>query len=400
MAKLYKRPESEVWWMDYRDADGKRHRRTTLTTDRKEANIVMARAVAGVKAQGRNRKRGSDVTYGPTLADAYKRAMRDHPKWRDSNDHKTINKNRKAVEAYFGEDRKLASIGREDVAKFIESMAGLAGSTVNQRVSYVSVLFDLAIDKWEFHELVKPRIVRQKVAEGRTRRFSPEEEAEAIERLEASTKLHHPDVADLVRVLIDTGLRLNEGIRITKRDYDLDKRAVIIWNTKNGQPRAVPMTPRVHEVLTKRQYLDAPFEMLTDNIASKAWAWVRAEMGFEEDAEFVIHVLRHTVGSRLADAGTSGPLIQAMLGHKSFMTTQKYIHVSAAGLQQAADVLAKASSKGVAKSVSKGAQNGPKSMPKESPKSLISHKNNWRTQDSKSPAARRAGSIPALGTNT
>lgn len=345
MASLYKRPDSDVWWMDYRDPTGKRHRETTRTTIKKDAELVMAQVMAGVKAQ---RKVGTKAGYGPTLKEAYKEAMREYKPWRDSTDQKTINANRKAVEGHFGEDTKLSAISRETIIGFVKAQreAGRAGSTINQRLSQLSVLFDEAVDNWGYGELVKPRMVREKVAEGRKRRFSLEEESQALELLEQDRSDYAHDIADLFRVLFDTGCRITEVLTITAQTYDLDKQLIILWHTKNKQPRGVPMTPRVHAILTARSHLEMPFGTLTYNIAYKAWARVRDTMGFAAGEEFVPHVVRHTAGSRLADAGVSGPLIQQMLGHKSIQTTQKYIHVSAAGLRGVADILAATSSVG------------------------------------------------------
>jgi integrase len=225
-------------------------------------------------------------------------------------------------------------------------------------VSQLSVLFNEAIDNWGHDKLVKPRIVRSKVAEGRQRRFTSEEVAEAIERLEKSPKELYADVADLIRVLADTGMRLNEALKLTRANFNLTERQIVLWVTKNKQPRGVPMTPRVLDVLTARAHLSKPFGMLSETMATRAWKWVRGEMGFAEDKEFVMHTLRHTVGSRLADANVSAPLIQQMLGHKSLRTTQKYIHVSAAGLRGVADILAADGSSAVAKTAAKVAPNG------------------------------------------
>lgn len=394
-----------TWWADFYDAEGKRVRKTLNTEDKKVAKEMALKMRAGIKLKATEAKGGS---YGPTLSEAYKQALREYKSWRDSTAPKTIAKNRKAIEDHFGADSRLSSINREALVKFMDSMrdAGLAGSTINQRVSQLSVLFNEAIDHWGYTELVKPRFVREAVADGRTRRFTPDEEAEAIEKLRSSTKLHHADVADAVAVLFDTGARLNEIVRLSKTAVNLSERLIIAWNTKNKQPRGIPMTDRVYQIMESRAHLAEPFGMLTDNIVSKAWAWVRDEMGFAADKEFVLHVMRHTVGSRLADANVSAPLIQQMLGHKNIATTQKYIHVSAAGLRGVADVLAKSSSVGVTKSVPKCDQNmaisGDEEVVLDEPNSLIIKGKRVvklvDAGDSKSPAARRAGSIPAPGT--
>jgi hypothetical protein len=51
-----------------------------------------------------------------------------------------------------------------------------------------------------------------------------------------------------------------------------------------------------------------------------------------------------------------------MLGHKSLKTTQKYIHVSAAGLRGVADILAADAPSVVAKTAAKVASNDPQKV--------------------------------------
>ena len=344
----------KVWWSDFYE-NGERIRETLRTTDKKEARKRLAELMAGVTAPASKK---ASTGYGPTLSEAYTQALREYKPWRDSPDPRTIDKNRRAIEEHFGADRKLATIDREAITQYITQMTaeGKAGSTINQRVSQLSVLYNEAIDNWGYDKLNKPRIVRSKVAEGRQRRFTNEEVAEAIERLQKAPKDLYKDVADLIKVLADTGMRLNECLTLTRANYNLQERNIVLWITKNKQPRGVPMTPRVAEVLTARKHLAKPFGMLSETSATRAWRWVRAEMGFAEDKEFVMHTLRHTVGSRLADANVSAPLIQQMLGHKSLKTTQKYIHVSASGLRQVADILAATGAVAVPTDVSKSDQ--------------------------------------------
>jgi site-specific recombinase XerD len=51
------------------------------------------------------------------------------------------------------------------------------------------------------------------------------------------------------------------------------------------------------------------------------------------------HVLRHTFCSRLAMRGAPGRAIQELAGHRDLMTTQRYMHLSSAALDNAIQLL-------------------------------------------------------------
>lgn len=329
-----------TWWTDFYDSSGKRVRQSLGTTDKKLAKELAAKLMAGEKPAESAKHRG---TYGPTLEEAWKKAKKEYGGWRDAKSQSTLEGTWKQVSLHFKPDTLLSTIDTRTMTAYAGSMreAGLSGSTINQRMSFVSILFKQAITMWGYDRLVMPTIVRAKVSQGRTRRITPEEEAKVLEWFGKGTRPRHKDMADLVAFLLDTGVRLSEALRVTDQTYDFEKGSVTIWENKASHPRAVPMTPRVREILTRRKHLTTPFGMFTVDSAENEWDWVRTKMDLDGDKEFVMHVLRHTVGSRLADAGVDGFIIQKFLGHKSITTTQKYIHVSVAGMSSVTDVLSK-----------------------------------------------------------
>lgn len=327
----------KTWWADFYRADGTRVRKSLGTTDKKQAQILEAKLVSEAPT---SKAHGADSL---TLEDAYDGAMKEQEAWRTSKSPRTLEGNWKHVSEHFGKDRELSSISSKDVTSYIQKMqlCKLSGSTINQRLSILSVLYKQAED-WG-HDIAKPRLTRQKVNKGRQRRVSPAEEARIIELFKLGVKPKHLEMADLVPVLVDTGVRLSEALRIRDIDIDFEQNAIVIWENKADHPRAVPMTQRVRKIMEARKNLSSIFGKLSVDSADDCWEWVRAKMDLENDKEFVIHALRHSTASRLADAGVDAFRIQQMMGHKTITTTQKYVHVSAAGLQRLTGVLEAAS---------------------------------------------------------
>lgn len=305
-----------VWWSDYYEAD-KRVRKSLKTSDKKEA---ITKVVAMMERK----------ETGPSLEAAYRSAKIGYKGWRDAKSPETIEGNWKAVSLYFG-SCSLSSITSERITDYTTSMleAGQSGSTINQRLSLLSILF-------KHTRLPRPSIQRVRTNPGRTRRVTEEEELEVLLLFILSKRPRAKDMHDLVVLLLDTGMRLSEALNV---EFDLDRRIISCWVNKGDRPRVIEMTTRVHALLERRG--KQPFKTFTSDSAENEWDWVRKEMGLQHDKEFVLHTLRHTFGSRLADAGIDGFKIQRLLGHASITTTQKYVHMSTKGMEGVVDALEK-----------------------------------------------------------
>ena len=59
----------------------------------------------------------------------------------------------------------------------------------------------------------------------------------------------------------------------------------------------------------------------------------------QEFSDFTFHDLRHTFGTRLADAGVDVVKIKELMGHASIVTTMRYIHATDQGKRGAIVVL-------------------------------------------------------------
>jgi integrase len=60
-------------------------------------------------------------------------------------------------------------------------------------------------------------------------------------------------------------------------------------------------------------------------------------LGLQVQQEWVIHTLRHTKLTELAQKGFQAPAIQQWAGHKSLAITQRYVHGAGVDLSSLAD---------------------------------------------------------------
>jgi integrase len=304
------------------------------------APLKLAKALASRKEPTR-----APVAQGVSLREAYRVAMRQRKTWKSAKAQHSLADTYAAVEAHFGPDRALASITREDLLKWVEKMetkelgkrlvngegreVGLKPSTINHRLSLLSVLFKET-------DTPSPRMPRLTVRNGRVRTYTPEE----LERIEqwfrASPLKGAADMADLVVVLSGTAMRLSEALGLTVGT--VQGGFAELWDTKSGKPRKIPLSGRAAAIIEERStdgtkgrglYL---FD-LSAYRATDLWATMREALGYAHDREFVIHALRHTALTRLASAGFNALQIQAFAGHSQIETTQKYVHLAGADLR-------------------------------------------------------------------
>lgn len=328
-----------VWRIDEYLPDGSRIRKSLGTTDREEAKRKAAEVYAEAVSSRLKNSQGDSIAEGIdgrkftiSLGAAFARAMKEREDWAMSTAPKTLHSNYNALIKVIAPSEDLLNITYDTMLALKDHWrsAGLSASTINQRLSLVSVLLTMAADNWGFSKWITPyRMPRAKRVPGRIRVVSYEEEDELL-RLFSTTKVRYArtgrDMVDLVPCLIDTGCRLGEMLKVNvRRDVDFENNRIQLWKTKSGKPRVIPMTPRVAEIMKKRAELPSLWNDMDGFAAAHAWSEIRASMGLGDDVEFVIHALRHTCASRLASKGMDAFRIMQYLGHTSVMTTQIYV---------------------------------------------------------------------------
>jgi integrase len=152
-------------------------------------------------------------------------------------------------------------------------------------------------------------------------------------------KWYYADVADLVEVLADTGMRVGESLELRAEDISLEKRLITVRVTK-GSPRRVPMTKRVASILKRRQESgqDRLFT-LNDMQIRMAWSWARERLGIDDASTLVLHSLRKSCAHRLVEVGVDPGVIYEWLGYSLIRKEHRLARLPLHKLIAAADML-------------------------------------------------------------
>lgn len=119
------------------------------------------------------------------------------------------------------------------------------------------------------------------------------------------------------RFLLSTGLRWGEFVRA--KTTDVQGEVLVVHQTKSGKIRRVP-------VYGIRAELVGRVGKLTHIKHADSFNWaVRRNTGIEG---FHVHQLRHTFACRWIEDGGSLAALQAILGHSTVVTTQRYAKLS------------------------------------------------------------------------
>lgn len=231
--------------------------------------------------------------------------------------------------------RSLSSIRRSDIATFRNSRikAGLSSNTIRLDLAVLSHLYEIARLEWGLESLQNPvKAIRlPPVPEGRDRRLEPGE----LEKILSNCS---NEMSQIIRFAIETAMRRGELLSMSWENVHLDKRIVLLPETKNGKKRSVPLSLEATSILGERPHklLDGKgkvWSLTPDAVSSKfAQACRKAELS---DIRF--HDLRHEATSRLFEKGLTVMQVATITGHKTLQMLNRYTHLRAEDLVRILD---------------------------------------------------------------
>lgn len=144
-----------------------------------------------------------------------------------------------------------------------------------------------------------------------------------------------------------TGMRLSEVLRLKVSDLDSQRMMIRVEQGKGRKDRYVMLSASLLETLRTYWRASKPkvflFPGLGGNrplnatIAQRAFGYARERAGITKPVSF--HTLRHSFATHLLESGTNVRTIQALLGHRSLQTTERYTHLAQNYLHQTSSPL-------------------------------------------------------------
>ncbi len=155
---------------------------------------------------------------------------------------------------------------------------------------------------------------------------------------EASHGLTRRQQIDIIRLLLLTGCRKSEIVRLRKQEVSGD--CLHLVDSKTG-PRTVYLNAEARAIIDRRMSGNSAFLFPSPRDPERPlggelalWYTIRKEAGIEDVR---LHDLRHTYASHAVMQGTPLPVVSRLLGHAQPTMTMRYAHMGDRETEAAAE---------------------------------------------------------------
>jgi integrase len=334
---LYRR--NGFWYIDY--YDGPKRIREKVGTNKQNAEAVLGKRLLDIKL-------GIQTPNPPPRIRIDKLIGEYRPQAARSKSPSTAKYCLTVIEAFF-KKRFIDEITEKDVSAFAGWREktptrwgkSRAGGTINRELTALRSLLSFAVK--EKYLSANPASRPRYYEANRRLRFLTVEEASRL--LDLAKRRRSTIIYPLILVALDTGMRRGEILALRRDEIDFLNNRIWVRRSKNGEPRHIPMTPRVRDVLLKHPrrlglglvFCGRTADGRVSNGIREVFVDLLEEAGIKD---FTFHDLRHTFASHLAMAGVNLYDVAKLLGHKDVKMTQRYAHLSPEYLAGTVDVLA------------------------------------------------------------
>lgn len=249
----------------------------------------------------------------------------------------------------------IVDLKKSDLKNFLVKCEekGLKDSTINRYLSTVSGTLRAVPDYFpELEEWEPPRFPWKPESPGRGRLLSADETTKLItamrddrQYLERFKSLDvRREIYDLFRLMILTGAREGELLKLRQVSISWDWKTVNLDATKTKTNRLIPLSDLALDILRSRQ-ANAPrvFKAITTNqlytAVQRASEVAGIAYGDRTPGGWVLYDLRHLAATVMENGGTPYSSVSAILGHKRSDQTATYTHAMMETMRRGVETL-------------------------------------------------------------
>jgi integrase len=329
---VYENPLSSYLWLDYRTPSGKRVRESSgVKVQPKKLRQAIQKAKDVLAQRFELIGRGVDPNIGKGLRyEDIRKDLLDRYETRGfrSLKYKLNEKTGKKEPTVWGMIHldeffagwRASAITQAAIRAFVEKRKKdrAEGATINRNVGLLQSMFRTARRSGKLQTI--PEFPEQQKVNPPRQGYCTPEQFRLI-------RSHLPEnLWPLLTLLYYTGVRVGEATKIMWSydgfpQVDLEKRQITLLGvqTKNGQPRVLPLTDGLVDMLKKRSQSDGPVFDSTNFRKEFAAAKARAKC-----PHVLIHDFRRSAVSNLVDAGVSETDTMEISGHRSRTVFDRY----------------------------------------------------------------------------
>jgi integrase len=234
--------------------------------------------------------------------------------------------------------RTLANLRGADFAKFRDERLanGISPATIRLDLAVISHLFTIAEKEWGLNvENPLKKIRLPSVNNARSRRFEAGEEVRLLAAIDTPAGGRSNSwVKPIVLFALETAMRQSEMLALDWKFIYFDRPVAHVQNSKNGQARDVPLSPRAVKILKELpRSIGGKVFPTTASALKQSWSRACKRANLED---FHFHDLRHEATTRLAEKFDMHELMK-VTGHKDVRMLARYYHPRAEDLAKKLD---------------------------------------------------------------
>ena len=223
------------------------------------------------------------------------------------------------------------------IGRWFDRFSRTAPGNANHALDLLTQIINFAIARGHL-DTNPARSVERNRRQALTRFLSRDEIARLHQVLDGQTRDSRREQADIIRLLLLTGCRRSEILRLRWSEVDRDR--LVLADSKTG-PRIVPLNTPARRILERRPRGGSPFVFPSPRDPARPrsrnlafWYRARREAGFEDVR---LHDLRHSHASHAVMNGVPVPVVSRLLGHSDVRSTLRYAHLGDREIEAAAE---------------------------------------------------------------